>query len=120
MASLLLRVRLRPLMLLALALVPRPPRPQEEEEALRRKVPTRRLQAIVQRTEMSFLQVLQLREWALWLFYCKGALRRRREVFHRVCFLVVVGSEIRDLFFFFFFLLCPMERLEGEVENVIR
>lgn len=69
MASLLLRVRLRPLMLLALALVLR--RLRLQERALRRKVLARRLRAIVQRTEMLSLQVLQLREWALWLFYCK-------------------------------------------------
>lgn len=67
MASLLLRVRLRPLLLLALALVLRLPRPQ----ALRLKVLARRLRAIVQRTEMLSLLVLQLREWALWLFYCE-------------------------------------------------
>lgn len=69
MVSLLLRVRLRPLLLLALALVLR--RLRLQERALRLKVLARRLRAIVQRTEMSFLQVLQLRVWALWLFYCK-------------------------------------------------
>lgn len=69
MASLLLRVRLRPLLRLALALVLR--RLRLQEEALRRKVLARRLRVIVQRTEMLSLLVLQLLEWALWLFYCK-------------------------------------------------
>lgn len=69
MVSLLLRVRLRLLLLLGLALVLR--RLRLQEEARRRKVLARRLRAIVQRTEMSFLLVLQLLEWALWLFYCK-------------------------------------------------
>lgn len=69
MASLLLQVRLRRLLLLALALVLR--RLRLQEEALRLKVLARRLRAIVQRTEMLSLLVLQLLEWVLWLFYCK-------------------------------------------------